>query len=381
MSNPSVSVVPVDTSGPVGATDVDARRRRDALVDRLVASTTSTLEMFSIHLGRELGLYDALADAPLTYPELAGRAAISPRYSREWLEQQAVAGLLDVVEPQQRSAEHRRYALPPAHRPVLLEPEAETHVAPLADMVAGVAGVLSRLPEAYRQGGGVTYAEYGSSFRRGQAGVNRPAVTHDLTAWVTALPDVTARLSADPIGRIADIGCGEGWSTLSLAREFPLASVDGYDSDPASVEAARQHAVEAGVGDRLAFHTVDASDSAGLRGPYDLVMVLEALHDFARPVDVLTGLRSALADDGVVLVADERVADHFTAPGDEVERLMYGWSVTHCLPASLAEAPSAGLGTVLRSSTVHALASQAGFRASAELPIVNDFFRFYRLDR
>ena len=115
-------------------------------------------------------------------------------------------------------------------------------------------------------------------------------------------------------------------------------------------------------------------------GPYDLVFVFEALHDFARPGQVLGGLRAACAEDGAVLLVDERVAESFTAPGDEVERLMYGWSVLHCLPASMADAPSAALGTVLRSHTVHALAAQAGFRSSVELPLDNDFFRFYRLD-
>ncbi|HET6693424.1 MAG TPA: class I SAM-dependent methyltransferase [Pedococcus sp.] len=372
----------------------------DTLADRLVGATIAALELFSVHLGRELGLYQALAGRSLTYPELAERAAITPRYAREWLEQQAVAGLVEVVGPEphgghDRAAvadddrrdstdrdhpEQRRYGLPAAHQRVLLAPDDATHVAPLADMVAGVGGVLRDLPRAYRTGSGVAYAAYGRAFRRGQAGVNRPVFANDLHSWMDAMPDVAARVASDPLARVADIGCGEGWSTLALAREFPLASVDGYDSDPASIDAARRQAAAAGLAGRVVFHLEDASSPDALHQPYDLVLVFEALHDMARPREVLAALRAALSGDGAILVADERVAETFTAPGDDVERLMYGWSVTHCLPASLADIPSAALGTVLRSDTVHALAAQAGFTTSRELSVDNDFFRFYRLD-
>ena len=99
----------------------------------------------------------------------------------------------------------------------------------------------------------------------------------------------------------------------------------------------------------------------------------------ARPVDVLRAARAALADGGTLLVVDERVADSFTAPGDEVERMMFGWSVTHCLPTQLAEQPSAALGTALRADTVRALAAEAGFARVEVLPVDNDFFRLYRL--
>ena len=99
----------------------------------------------------------------------------------------------------------------------------------------------------------------------------------------------------------------------------------------------------------------------------------------ARPVEALIAARGALAPDGSVLVADERVADTFSAPGDPVERMMYGWSVVHCLPASRAEQPSAALGTVLRSDTMRALAGEAGFGRFEILPVENDFLRFYLL--
>ena len=80
-----------------------------------------------------------------------------------------------------------------------------------------------------------------------------------------------------------------------------------------------------------------------------------------------------------MLLVDERVAEAFAAPGDPIERIMYGWSVVHCLPVAMAEQPSAALGTVLREGTVRQLAADAGFGSLEVLSVENDFFRFYRL--
>ena len=80
-----------------------------------------------------------------------------------------------------------------------------------------------------------------------------------------------------------------------------------------------------------------------------------------------------------MIVADEKVADRFHAPGDEIERLMYGWSIVHCLPVALSDSPSAAIGTVIRSDTVRELAAAAGFASAGVLPVDGGFFRIYRL--
>ena len=122
----------------------------------------------------------------------------------------------------------------------------------------------------------------------------------------------------------------------------------------------------------------DASDPA-LRGRYDLVTIFEALHDMNHPVEALRTARSNLAEGGSVLVADERVAERFTAPGDEIERLNYGWSVLHCLAVGRIDEDSVGTGTVMRPETVRAYAAEAGFGRVDVLAIEHDFWRFYRL--
>jgi 2-polyprenyl-3-methyl-5-hydroxy-6-metoxy-1,4-benzoquinol methylase len=353
--------------------------RTDALAERLFGAALGALELYSVYLGAELGLYRALDEqGPLVSGALAEHAGIDPRYAREWLEQQAVAGLIE-VEDTGAAPEERLYALTADHAPVLVEAEDLAHVAPFAHMVAGIGRVLPEVAAAYRTGRGVPYKAYGRDFRHGQGQINRPAFTQELPSeWLAAMPDVVARLETGRPARVADLGCGQGWSSIAMAQEFLHAHVDGIDVDPGSIADARRNAERAGMNGRLRFLEGDAAGLAG-HGPYDLILVLEALHDMARPVEALAAARAALADGGAVLVVDERVADRFTAPGDVIERMMYGWSVVHCLPTQLVERPTAATGTVMRADEVRARAAAAGFTRVEVLPVENAFFRLYRL--
>jgi len=261
---------------------------------------------------------------------------------------------------------------------VLADREHLAYVAPFGSLLAGVGQALPLLLDAYRSGGGVPYAHYGDAFRAGQGAINRPAFTHDLPgAWLPTLADVHERLLSEPPARVAEIGCGQGWAALAIARAYPTARVDGFDLDEPSIEEASAAARAAGLDDRVRFEVRDATELASA-GTYDLILILEALHDFTRPVEALAGARAALAPGGSILVVDEKVADVFTVPGDEVERVMYGWSVLHCLPTQLVETPTAATGTVMRAATMRRYADDAGIETEI-VAIENDFFRFYRL--
>jgi SAM-dependent methyltransferase len=357
-------------------TDLDAR---EALAERLVDDTTHALEALSVYLGLELGLYQALNGlGAATEAELAATTGIASRYAREWLEQQAAAGYLACDNPS-LAAEERRYRLPAGHGEVLLDADSPYHAGPLAIILASVARVVPQVLAAYRGGGGVPYAAYGPQLRHGIAALNRPMFLHELaSSWLTAVPDLDRRLRSGPPARVLDLGCGLGASSIALALAYPRAQVLGVDLDEASVTEARAQAAEAGVTNRVRFVVGDAPQVTS-EAPFDLVTIFEALHDMGDPVATLQAARGLLAADGNVLVADERVADAFTAPGDLVERFMYGWSVLHCLPATLAERNVGASGTVLRAPTVARWATAAGFTGFEVLPIDNPLWRFYRM--
>ena len=343
----------------------------DALVERLFTAALGTFDLAGVYLGDRLGWYRSLADdGPATPDELADRTGTDARYAREWLEQQAVGGILEV------DGDHR-FSLSEAHASVLVDPESITLMAPLARMTTAAIGQLPRLVDAYRSGAGIPWEAYGADMREGQASFNRPALTHLLgREWLPAVSDVHERLEADPPARVADIGCGEGWSTLAVARAYPRTRVVGIDLDAPSIEAARRHAADAGMADAVEFRHADAS---ALDEPVDLALIIEAVHDMSNPVPVLRAVREALVEGGSLIVVDERVADAFTAPGDEIERFMYGWSITTCLPDGRSREPSVATGTVMRPETLRRYAGEAGFGAVEVLPVENDFFRFYRL--
>jgi ubiquinone/menaquinone biosynthesis C-methylase UbiE len=353
----------------------------DALAERLFEGFLSTMELLSVHLGVELGLYRALADkGPSTTDELAAAAGIHPRYAREWVEQQAAAGILTVAGDADADAGARRYDLPTGHAEALLDPDSPAAVSAIAPAVVGIVGILEPLVEAYRTGGGVTYADFGAGIRHGIGGMNRPMFTNELATWVAAVPGLVERLHR-PGARALDVGCGTGWSTVALAGTFANLQITGLDLDAASVADARRHAAAGGLDGRVTFEVGDAAavKAGDLGSPFDVVCIFEALHDMGHPVDALRALRDVLAPGGYLVVADERVADDFTAPGDFNERFMYAWSVLHCLPATMAESPTHATGTVMRAPIVQSYAAEAGYERCEVLDVDNPFWRFYRL--
>lgn len=353
--------------------------QRDAFIERFLQFTAGTFSLFSIYIGDRLELYRVLAEGgPATSVELAKRTNTHERYIREWLEQQTVAGIL-AVENENEEAQSRRFYLPPGHAEPLIEHESLNYVAPLAQLLVGAVRPIQSVLEAYRKGGGVPLEEYGVDLREGQAAVNYPAFWQQLSnEWLPAISDVHARLQADPPARVADIGCGYGWSSLGMARGYPKIQVDGFDLDAPSIDRAQENARRNQMADRVNFQVRDAGD-ASLAGQYDLVTAFECVHDMNNPVGVLQTMRRLAKQDGTVLIVDERVGDAFTAKGNDVEWMMYGWSILHCLPVGMTEQDAAGTGTVMRTDTLKKYATEAGFRDVEVLPIDHFFFRFYRL--
>jgi SAM-dependent methyltransferase len=324
------------------------------------------MDVISVYIGERLGLYRALADAgPSTPPSLAERASINPRYAREWLEQQAVTGILS-VDDASRPADQRRYSLPAEHAEALLNFESPFSMSPLARLVVSVTQALPKVIQAYRTGGGVNWSDYGPDAIEAQGDFNRPWLIAEFGAeYLPAIPDIHQRLQSDPPALVADIACGVGWSSIAVAKAYAKASVHGFDLDESSIKIANDYARQHGLSDRVKFQVSDVSGDS-FQGKYDLAVMVEALHDMSRPIEALTNVRRILKPGGSLIVVDERV--HV--------RLQH-----HLLPPHRhGGATLRRHRTVLRPDTLRDYASRAGFKNVEVLEnIQHPFFRFYRL--
>lgn len=362
------------------SSEISPAKTADALVARLFEQSIGMFDVMSVYLGDRLGLYRSLRESgPATPRELATRAGINPRYAREWLEQQAVTGFLD-VDDVSADADARRYTLPEGHAAALLDPDSPSSIAPLTRSVAATALALPQLLEAYRSGAGIEWADYGADMIESQGDFNRPWLRGSFgSEMLPAMPEVHARLTSNPPARVADVACGVGWAAISIAAAYPGVTVDGFDLDPSSIALATENARAAGVSDRVTFAVRDAADPAA-SGRYDLAVIVEAVHDLSRPVDVLAAMRQMLAPGGIALVADEKSADAFTAPGDDIERLLYGFSIFTCLPSAMNDPRTAATGAVIRESTMRRYATDAGFTSFRRIDDPTpEMLRFYQL--
>ena len=189
-----------------------------AVTERLFGSLLGALELATVHLGVRLGLYDALA-TPRTAAALAQASGIDERYAREWLEQQAISGLVTVVEA--GDAQSRVYGLDHEQAASFGDPESPAYAGSMALLMGGVAAVVDDLPDVYRSGSGIAFGGYGDDVRLGQGLFNRAGFLGQLTQeWLPAFPGVTDLLSR-PGARALDLGCGVGWSSIALATAYP----------------------------------------------------------------------------------------------------------------------------------------------------------------
>ena len=348
------------------------------LADRVFDGILGTYDTWAIYVGDKLGFYREMRDgAPLLSGDLAQKTGVDSRYAREWLEQQAVSDFVTCDNPEV-PANERLYRLDAAGVEVFTDDLSVNFLAPFVRLVTSAGLQLPALLKAYQNGGGVSWAEFGDDMRTGQAEMNRPwflgALARD---WFPMVPEIQARLEAG--ATIADIGCGEGWSSIAFAKGYRNVFVDGYDLDPPSIRAAKDHADAAGVSERVKFHHVDAA-TVDKAQTYDLVTAFECIHDLAQPVPVLRAMRRLVKPDGHVVVMDEKVTETFAGPeAGDVERLMYGFSLFTCLPDGLSHRPSVGTGAVMRPAALETYAREAGFASVEILPIENDLWRFYRL--
>lgn len=326
---------------------------------KAIQDVAATFHAGLVLIGDKLGLYRALADGgPMTAAELAKRTGARERYVREWLSAQAAGGYV-TYEPASG-----RFTLPPEHAFLLLDADL-----PGAFML-GVGSIRdeARIADAFRTGEGVGWHEHDPGVFEGCERFFRPGYAMNLASqWIPALDGVKARLEAG--GRVADVGCGHGASTIIMAQAFPRAIVTGFDYHPASIEAARRAADKAGLGDRVSFEVASAKAYPG--SGYDLVTCFDCLHDMGDPVGAARHVRQSLATGGTWMLVEPFANDRLEDNLNPIGRLYYGASTLLCTPASLSQEVGLALGAQAGEKRLRDVLTEAGFsrvRRVAETP-------------
>jgi 2-polyprenyl-3-methyl-5-hydroxy-6-metoxy-1,4-benzoquinol methylase len=269
-----------------------------AFAERVIRDGSSAIFAVTVALGDRLGLYQAMAGGgPLSVKQIADRCHLAERHVREWLAAQVAAEYLH-YDPHSST-----YTLPDEHAAVPADPTAPNHLAGFFEMLQAVYRREDRLAEAYRTGTGVDWHEYPETPATGSAKFFRPQYQAELVQkWIPALSGVEAKLLSG--AKVADIGCGLGYTTAIMAQAYPQSQYHGFDSHPASIDAARKLSSDAGVSDRVEFTVAKAQEFDGTG--YDLVTCFQAFHEMGDPASVARQVRHALAPQGWVPHPDSR---------------------------------------------------------------------------
>ncbi|MGH7415042.1 MAG: class I SAM-dependent methyltransferase [Candidatus Rokuibacteriota bacterium] len=331
----------------------------DALLGRAVVDIGANFHAALVVTGDKLGLFRALRElGPTTPPDLAKRTGTHERYVREWLSAMAAGGYVTYEAASEEFAlsEEQALALIDADLPgAFLLAQATVKSEP-------------RITEAFRSGRGVGWHEHDAGLFEGTERFFRPGYAVNLVpTWIPALEGVQARLERG--GRVADVGCGHGSSTILMAKAFPVSRFVGFDYHDGSIEWARQAAKREGLDDRVTFEVARAKDYPGTG--YDLVAFFDSLHDMGDPVGIGRHVRQSLAASGAWLLVEPFAHDRLEDNLNPVGRMYYAASTMLCTPNSLSQEVGAALGAQAGEARLRRVAAEAGFarfRRAAETP-------------
>jgi ubiquinone/menaquinone biosynthesis C-methylase UbiE len=332
------------------------------LLGRFVGDLGATAAAGNVVVGHRLGLYRSLAEGPATAEELARRTGTDPRYVAEWLRGQAAGGYVS-CDP-----EAITFSLTDEQAFALADPDGALYLPGAFLLALGALRAESQVTDAFRSGTGMGWHEHHEDVFAGCEMFFRPGYVANLTSsWIPALDGVAEKLTAG--GRVADVGCGHGASTVLLAQAYPASAITGSDYHQASVDTARKRAADAGLAGRARFEVASAQTFSGTG--YDLVATFDCLHDMGDPVGAARHIRQAVDADGTWLIVEPLAGDTPAENLNPVSRVYYSFSTFICVPAARSQPGGYALGAQAGEAAIREVTSQAGFsrfRRAAETP-------------
>ena len=341
------------------ALDMD---KLNTFIGQFVGDLGAAVHAGMVVIGEKLGLYKALAGGALTSAELAAKTSTDERYVREWLASQAAGGYVTLDEAS------GRFSLSEEQAFTLANEDSPAYLPGAFELAMGSLAAVPRITEAFRTGAGMGWGEHDERVFHGCEKFFRPGYAANLVpAWIPALEGVQPKLEAG--GRVADVGCGKGASTLLMAQAFPDTKFFGFDYHPPSIKAARASAERQGLADRVSFEVVQAKEYPGKE--YDLVTVFDCLHDMGDPAGASAHVLQSLKKDGTWMIVEPFANDTLKANLNPVGRVYYGFSTLLCTPCSRSQEVGLCLGAQSGEARMREVVTSAGFtrfRRATETP-------------
>ena len=330
---------------------------------RFVGDLGAAMSAALVVIGDRLGLYRAMADGePVSAEQLAHRTGTDARYVREWLSNQAAGGYVS-YDPAGDA-----FFLTPEQSLALAQEGSPAFIPGAFQVATALTKDEEKIADAFVGRHGVGWHEHHHDLFTGTERFFRPGYAANLiSSWIPALDGVQARLESG--GRVADVGCGHGASTILMAQAFPRSTFVGFDYHEASIERARTAAQEAGLEDRVRFEVASAKQFPG--DQYDLVAMFDCLHDMGDPVGAAAHVLETLAEDGTWLIVEPYAGDRLEDNLGPVGRVFYGASTLVCTPASRDQEVGLALGAQAGEARLREVVTAGGFtrfRRATETP-------------
>ena len=346
----------------MSTTNID-EGKLNAFIGQMLSDLGGASSIAMVRLGDTLGLYRAIhANGPMTSMELAKAAKVDERYLREWLSHQAASNYL-FYDPATA-----KFAMPPEQAMVFANEESPVYMMGGFDLMAAMLDNQPKVQAAFKSGAGVAWGDQAGCMFCAVARFFRPGYHNNLvSSWLPALDGVVKKLEAG--ARVADVGCGHGWSTVLMAKAFPKSQFFGYDFHPDSIRDATAHAKDHGVAANAHFAVGLAKDYAGK--DFDLVTCFDCLHDMGDPAGAAAHIRQSLKSDGTWMIVEPMAGDTLQQNLNPVGRLFYAGSTMICLPTSRSQEVGAALGAQAGEAKLRETIQSGGFskvRRAAETP-------------
>ncbi len=324
-----------------------------AFIGKMLGDLGGAMSVPTVRIGLRLGLFEALSQGPATAAELAVRTGgLHERYVREWALAQAANGYIGFDPATER------FSISPEQAMVFVNPDSPVYLAGAFELIAAMIEAEPKVEACFRHGTGVRWGDHAGCLFCATGAFFRPGYVNNIVqAWIPALNGVEAKLRSG--AKVADVGCGVGFSTLLMAEAYPESEFTGYDFHAPSIEEARRHAEAHGLSDRVRFEVAAAKDIPD--SGFDLVTMYDCLHDMGDPRGCAAHMRSILTPGGTWMIVEPIAGDSPEQNFNPVGRLYYNASTMICVPTSLDQEVGEGLGAQAGEARLAEIVRDAGF--------------------